>query len=227
MFMGEKEKKVESWLQQLCGDDARLFDVLSSSLYFDPIAALPKEDLGVLIEATEKSVKDDDYEEAIRKYRWVLDKAIFEATQHQEEKDRYIRLIQDLLSKSTQVTEKARGKAEKEGRTNRFGGIGRGPEYCKFVSERIEDFLEVGRHFYDERLKMLGEEERGEARVVGRRERRRKEETEEKREGKRDRKGEKERREKIVEEDREEGRERQREKETGEARRKKILEARK
>jgi len=225
--MEEKEKKEESWLQQLCGDDARLFDVLSSSLYFDPIAALPKEDLGVLIEATEKSVKDEDYEEAIRKYRWVLDKAIFEGTQHQEEKDRYIKLIQDLLSKSTQVTEKARGKAEKEGRTNRFGGIGRGPEYCKFVSERIEDFLEVGRHFYDERLKMLGEEERGEARVVERRERRRKEETEEKREGKRDRKGEKERREKIVKEDREEERERQREKETGEARRKKILEARK
>jgi hypothetical protein len=69
----EKEEKQESWLQQLCGDDAELYDVLSSSLPFDPIAALPKEDLGVLIDAAEKSVKDEDYEEAIRKYRSVVE----------------------------------------------------------------------------------------------------------------------------------------------------------
>ncbi len=221
--MGEKEKKEENWLRQLCGDDAKLYDVLSSSLFLDPIAALPKEDLGVLIEAAEKSVKDENYEEAIRKYRWVLDKAIFEATQHQEEKDRYIKLIQDLLSKSTQATEKVREKAEKEGRTDRFGSFGRGTEYCKFVSERIEDVLEVARHFYDESLKVLGEKERGEGRLKERGDQERKEE---KREEKRDKKGEKERREKGVEEDREEEREKQREKETGEARRKKILEAR-
>jgi predicted RNA-binding protein with RPS1 domain len=226
--MGEKEKKEESWLRQLCGDDVKLYDVLASSLFFDPIAALPKEDLGVLIEAAEKSVKDANYEEAITKYRWALDKAIFEATQHQEEKDRYIKLIQDLLSKSTQATEKVREKAEKEGRIDRLGSLGRGTEYCKFVSERIEDVLEVARHFYDETLKVLGEKERGETRLEEKREQRRKEDTERKKpEEKRDKKGEKERREKGVEEDREEERERQREKETGEARRKKILEARK
>jgi hypothetical protein len=200
--MGEKEKKEESWLQQLCGDDAKLYDVLASSLPFDPIAALPKEDLRVLIEAAEKSVKDENYEQAIRKYRLVVDKAIFEATQHQEEKDRYIKIIQDLVSKSAQATEKVKEKVEKEGPTDRVAALERGTEYCKFVSERIEDVLEVARHFYDERLKILGEKERGEERLGEKREKRRKEETEAKREEKR-------------------------ETETGEARRKKILEARK
>ena len=226
--MGEKEKKEESWLQQLCGDDAKLYDVLSSSLPFDPIAALPKEDLGILIEAAEKSVKDENYEEAVRKYRSVVDKAIFEATQHLEEKDRYIKLIQDLLSKSAQATEKVKEKVEKEGRADRVASLERRTENCKFVSERIEDVLEVARQFYDERLRILGEKERGEGRPEEKSGERRKEDTErEKREEKRDKKGEKERREKRAEEDREEEREKQREKETGEARREKILEARK
>jgi len=227
LLMGEEEKKEESWLQQLCGSDVKLYDVLATSLYMDPIAAIPKEDLGILIEAAEKSVKDENYEEAIGKYRWALDKAIFEATQHQEEKDRYIKLIQDLASKSTQATEKVREKAEKEGRTA-FSGLGRSPEYCKFVSERIEDVLEVAGHFYGEKLKTVGEKERGEGRLKEIAEKRRKEDAgREKREEKRDKKGEKKKTEERVEEDREEEREKQREKETGEERRKKILEARK
>jgi hypothetical protein len=226
--MGEKEKKEENWLQQLCGDDVKLYDVLSSSLPFNPIAALPKEDLGILIEAAEKSVKDENYEEAIRKYRTVVDKAIFEATQHQEEKDRYIKLIQDLLSKNAQATEKLKEKVEKEGRADRVATLERRTEYCKFVSERIEDVLEVARRFYDERLEILGEKERGEGRVEEKRDKRGKEDLErQKREEKRDKKGEKKEREKRTEEDREEEREKQREKETGEARRKRILEARK
>ena len=225
--MGGKERKEESWLQQLCGDDAKLYDVLSSSLYLDPIAGMPKEDLGKLIEAAEKSVKDEDYEEAIRLYRSVADKAIFEATQHQEEKDRYIKVIQDLVPKTAQATDKLKGKLGKEGLTDRLAALERGTEYSKFLSERIEDVLEVASHFYGERLKMLGERETEEGRLEEKSERRRKERAEAEKEEKRDKKGEKERRDKRVEEDREEEREKQREKETGEARRKKILEARK
>jgi hypothetical protein len=225
--MGEKVKKEESWLQQLCGGDVKLYDVLSSSLYLNPIAGLPKEDLGTLIEAAEKSVKDEDYEEAIRLYKSIADKAIFEATQHQEEKDRYIKVIQDLVSKRTQAAEKLKEKLEKEGLTDYVAALERGTEYNKFLSERIEDVLEVAFHYYGERSKTLGEKEREEGRLEEKSERRRKERAEAEKEEKRDKKGEKERREKRVEEDREEEREKQREKETGEARRKKILEARK
>jgi hypothetical protein len=226
--MGEKEEKEENWLRQLCGDDAKLYDFLASCLYFDPMAAIPKEDLGILIEEAEKSVKDEKYQEAIWKYRFVVDKAIFEATQRQEEKDRYIKVIQDLVSKSAQAREKLKEKLEKEGLTDRVAALERGTEYSKFLSERIEDVLEVARHFYDERLKILGEKGREEGRLEQKRAKRRKEDTErEKREEKRDKKGEKERREERVEEDREEERIEKREKETGEARRIKILEARK
>jgi hypothetical protein len=227
LLMGGKEKKEESWLQQLCGGDVKLYDVLSSSLYLDPIAGLPKEDLGILTEAVEKSVKDEDYEEAIRLYRSAVDKAIFEATQHQEEKDRYIKVIQDLVSKRARATEKLKEKAEKEGLTDRVAALERGTEGSKFLSERIEDVLEVASHFYGERLKTMGEKEREEGRLQEKSERRGKERAEAEKEEKRDKKEEKERREKGVEEDREEERERQREKETGEARRRKILETRK
>jgi len=205
----------------------KLCDVLSSSLYLDPVAGLPKEDLGMLIEAVEKSVKDEDYEKAIRLYKSAVEKAIFEATQHQEEKDRYITVIQDLVSKRAQATEKLKEKLEKEGLTDRLAAFERGTEDSKFLNERIEDVLQVACHFYGEILKTVGEKKREEGRLEEKSERRRKERSEAEKEDKSDKKREKERREKGVEEDREEERERQREKETGEARRRKILEARK
>jgi len=222
----EEEEKEESWLRQLCRGDAKLYDVLAGSLPLDPMAAISKEDLGALTEEAEKSVKDENYEQAIRKYRLVLDKAIFEATQHQEEKDRYIKVIQDLMSKTAQAAERAKEKVEKEGRADRVASLERRIEYCRFVSERIEDVLDVASHFYNERLEILGEKERGEARRGAVREKRTKEEREEGRGGKRDKKRGKERREERLEEDREEEREEKGEKETGEERRKKILEAR-
>ena len=224
--MVEEEEKEESWLWQLCRGDTRLYDVLAGSLPLDPIAAISKEDLGALTEKAEKSVKDENYEEAIWKYRLVRDKAIFEATQHQDEKDRYIKIIQDIVSKTVQATERAKEKVEKEGRTDRVASLERRIEYCRFVSERIEDVLEVARHFYDERLEILGAKERGEARRGAIGEKRTKEERKEGRGEKRDKKRENEKREKILEEGREEEREEKEEKDRGEERREKILKAR-
>ena len=220
-------KKEESWLQQLCRGDVKLYDVLSSSLYLNPIAGMPKGDLGILIEAAEESLKDEDYEEAIRSYKSIADKAIFEATQHQEEKERYIKVIQDLVSKRTQATKRLKEKLEKQGPTDYVAALDKEIEYNKFLNERTEDVLEVASYYYGERSKTLGEKEREEGRLEEKSERRRKERAEAEKEEKRDKKGEKEKREKRAEEDREEEREKQREKETGEERRKKILETRK
>lgn len=133
-------------------------------LYLDPRAAISKEDLGILIDEAEKSVKDDKGKEAVDKYGLALDKAIFEATQHQEEKDRYIKVIQDLVSKSAQATQKLKEKAEKEGLAPYAAGLERRIERYRFVSERIKDVMEVASHFYNETLEILGEKERGEAR---------------------------------------------------------------
>ena len=123
---------------------------------------------------------------------------------------------------------KLKEKAEKEGLTD---GVccpwRKRTKDSTFLSERIEDVLEVASHFYGERLKTMGEKEREEGRLQEKSERRGRERAEAEKEEKRDKKEEKERREKGVEEDREEERERQREKQTGEARRKKILETRK
>jgi hypothetical protein len=189
------------------------------------MAAISKEDLGILIEQAEKSVKDENFEEAVWKYRLVVNKAIFEATQHQEEKDRYIKVMQDLLSKTAQATERAKEEVEKEGRTDRVVFFVKTLEDCKFVSERIEDVLEVASRFYNERLQILGEKEKGEERREATRTDRLKEDREEERQEKRDKKQEKEKTEKRREEDKEEKREEGEEKEKGEERREKILKA--
>ena len=162
----------------------------------------------------------------MEKYGLALDKAIFEATQHQEEKDRYIKAIQDLVSKSAPATQKVKQKAEREGLVSYTAGLERRIERYGFVGERIKDVLEVASHFYNETLEIHGEKERGEARRSARREERSEQEREEKGEEKRDKKRDKERRGERLEEDREEEREKKREKETGEARRERILEER-
>jgi hypothetical protein len=222
LFMGGEEKKEADWLRELCRGDSRLYDVLANTLYLDPKAAISKEDLGILIEKAEKSAKDDKTKEAVQKYGLALDKAIFEATQHQEEKQSYIETIQDLVSKSVQATQKLKEKAEKEGIAPYAAGLERRIGCYRFVSEKIIDVMEVASHFYNERLEMLKEKDRGEARRSARAEERSKVGKEEKWDKKRD----KQRREERLEEDREEEREEKREKEKGGARREKILQER-
>jgi hypothetical protein len=167
--MQKKEEKDEDLLKELCGDDAKLYDVLGSILYFDPMAAIPKKDLKILIKETEKSVKNGNYEEASQKYRQVMDKAIFDATQNPMEKSKYVKVIQDLASKAVHATEKTKEKVEKKGLTKYASSFRRRIDNYKFMSERTEDVLNVASHFYNERLEELGAKERQEARRDSRR----------------------------------------------------------
>jgi hypothetical protein len=160
----EKEAKEESLLKELCGDDAKLYDVLAHNLYLDPIAAISKKDLEILIEEAEESIKDRNYEEATWKHKLVVDKAIFEATQNPGERSRYIKVIQDLVSEAIHANEKAKEKVEKEGRMDRATSLERRIENYKFMSKRIEDVTNVASQFYNEQLVIRGEKDRQEAR---------------------------------------------------------------
>ena len=237
----KKEEREESLLKELCGDDAKLYDLLSRRLYFDPIAAIPNVDLESLIEEAEKSIEDEDYHKVMQKYRTALDKALFEATQNLGERARYIKVIQDLASRAAKVREKVE---EKEGfaSSSLEGRI----KYYEFMSERIEDVIKIASLFYNERLEVLGaverrdvrrkerekvdkEEDRAEReakegrearrRGMGRRERR-EAEKEDKREEKIEKEGKEARREEAIKAEREENRIDEREKERRDARRK-------
>jgi hypothetical protein len=147
----EEEGGEGSWLKELCGDDAELYGLLSGSLYLDPIAALPKVDLESLIEEAENSVKNENFREAMNKYRTVVNKALFEATQSSRDGD--IKVIQDLASRAVKVIEKAKEKGEKEGFVSPSleGRI----KYYELMSERIEDVVKMASLFYNDRLEVL------------------------------------------------------------------------
>ena len=157
-------QKEEDLLKELCAGDAKLLAALERTLYLDPIAAISSKDLEILVEEAEKSIRDGNYEEAIRKYSVVVDKAIFEATQNPEERSKYIKVIQDLASKTIHATEKAKEKAEKKGLTDHAASLEKNIEHYKFVSKRIDDVVNVAAHFYNEKLAMLADVERREAR---------------------------------------------------------------
>jgi hypothetical protein len=223
----KKEEKEEDLLKKLCGEDTKLYDLLSQSLYLDPKASISKTDLKILVEEAEKSVGAEDYREAMAKYRSALDKAIFEATQNPGEIDRYIKVIQDLASKNAKVIEKAKEKGEKEGFAS--PSLGGRMKYYESMSERSEDVIRIASLFYNERLEEFGES----ARALGREARRGKrqdaeraverEETEAKEKREARRKGmEKGERKEAGREDKEIEK---KEKERGETRRKERIEA--
>ena len=155
----KKEEKEESLLKELCGDDAKLYNFLSNYLYLNPSAAISKKDLDILTEEAEKSCN----------FRPAVDKAIFEGAQNLGEMERYIKVIQNLASKTIHATEQEKEKVEKEGLIDRAASLGRRIEHHKFMSERAEDIINVASKFYNEILVELGENLRKEARGEERR----------------------------------------------------------
>src|SRR4030042_3432395 len=155
----KKEEKEESLLKELCGDDAKLYDFLSYYMYERPLAAISKKDLDILTEEAEKTGN----------FRPAVDKAIFEAAQNPGERERYIKVIQNLASKTIHATGQEKEKVEKEGLTDYAASLGRTIENQKFMSERTEDVISVASKFYNETLVELGENERRETRGEERR----------------------------------------------------------
>jgi len=150
----KEEEKEESLLKELCRDDAELYDFLSHNLYENPLTAISEKNLDVLTEEAERSGN----------FGPAVDKAIFEGAQNPGERERYIKVIQNLASKSVHATEQEKEKAEKAGLTQRASDLVRRIEYQKFMSERTEDIINVASLFYNERLLGLGEDARREAR---------------------------------------------------------------
>ena len=156
----KKEEKEESFLKELCGDDAKLYDFLSYYMYVRPLEAISKKDLDILIEEAEKSGN----------FRPAVDKAIFEAAQNPGERERYIKVIQNLVSKAIPAMKQKKEKAEKEGLTDWGASLGRRIEHQKFMGERTEDIINIASKFYHETLVEQGENERREKRREKRKE---------------------------------------------------------
>ncbi len=218
----KKEEKEEDLLKELCGNDAKMYDLLSQTLRLDPKAAISKTDLNILIEEAEKNVRDEDYQKAMQKYRTALDKAIFEASQG--EMGRYIKVIQDLASKTAKVTEKEKEKREKEGYAS--SSLEERIKRYEFMCQRTEDAIKIASLYYNEKLEKLEAIEGREARRQERRDADSKEEMEdrkarERREARRKEMGRGERK----EAEREDKAEEKKEKERREARRKEGIEA--
>jgi len=160
----KKEEQVEeqvekSLLQELCGDDAQLYDFLTNHLVIDPAAGISEESLDFLTAEGEKSGN----------FTQAVDKAIFEGAQKPEERERYIKVIQDLASKTIHTTELEKEKCEKEGLTDRAASLAHRIEKQQFLSDRAKDIINVASRFYNENLLELEENVRREARAVTRR----------------------------------------------------------
>ena len=150
----KEEKQEVSLLKELCGDDVKLYEFLSSYLYMNPLTAISEKSLDILTEEAEKSCD----------YRPAVDKAIFECSQKPGEREYYIRVIHNFASKTIQARSQEKERVEKEGLVDQAASLGRRIEHQKFINERAEDIINVASKFYNERLMELGENARREAR---------------------------------------------------------------
>jgi aspartate beta-hydroxylase len=149
-----KKEKEESLLKELCRNDAKLYNFACNNMYENPLTAISEKDLDTLIIEAEKSGN----------FGPAVDKAIFEGAQNPAERERYIKVVQDLASKTIQATEQEKEKAEKAGLTERASDLDRRIENQKMMSERTDDVMNVATKFYNEKLVGLGEEARREER---------------------------------------------------------------
>jgi len=157
--MAQKEEKEENLLKEQCGDDAELYAFLCHTLYLDPTQAISKTDLEILIEEADESAKNENYENAFRKYQRAVSKAIFEVTQNPSGKSGYIKVIQNLAPKTAKMIEKVKEKAESEGLAERAQQLEKEITNYEFLSRRLEDVTRIASLYYNERLK-LGEMDR-------------------------------------------------------------------
>jgi hypothetical protein len=155
-----EERKEEGLLKELCRDDIKLYSFLSNYLLVDPLEGISKKDLDILTEEGEKSGD----------FRPAIEKAIFETAQNPDERERYIKAIQNLASKTIHATKQEKETAEKEGFTDRADFLEKKIEDQKFLIERTDDIINVASKFYNERLLELGEIERKSARLKERQE---------------------------------------------------------
>jgi hypothetical protein len=155
----KKEEKEDNLLNELCGGDEKLRDFLGINLCENPLTAVPATDLDALIDEGEKSGN----------YRPAMDKAIFEGSQNLGEKEKYIKVIRDLASRTIHAIEQQEEKAKKEGLTSRVATLETRIEAQRFMSERADDIMSVAARFYSEKLLELGEDARREVRERERR----------------------------------------------------------
>jgi len=159
----KKEEEVvveENLLKELCCNDVKLYDFLTNHLVVDPASGISEKSIDILTEEGEKSGN----------FTQAVDKAIFEGAQHPGERDRYIKLIQTLALKTIHTAEIEKEKVEKQGLTDRAASIVRRIENQKFMNDRAEDIVKVASTFYHEKLLVLEEDKRREARGLERRE---------------------------------------------------------
>ena len=139
----KKEEKEGNFLKDLCGGDARLYDCLTNNMYENPLTAIPNKDLDVLTAEAENSGR----------FGLAVDKAIFEAARNPGERERYVKVIQDLASKSSRATEQEKEKLEKEGHADLTASLERIIKDQRLISERAEDVIDVASKFYQEKLR--------------------------------------------------------------------------
>ncbi len=146
----KEEKKELSLLEELCGGDAELHDCLSGYLFVNPLAGISKKDIDTLTGEGEKSGD----------FRPAMDKAIFEGSQNPGEREKYIKVIQNLALKTIHATEQKIEQAEKEGLTNQAASLKGVIKKQQFLSERAGNVLNIASRYYNEELVEQGEKGR-------------------------------------------------------------------
>ena len=143
----ERQEKEISLLQQWCQGDSKLYDWVSKTLYLEPVGGIFDQSIDVL---TAEGIASGDFRPAI-------DKALFESSQKPAEKEKYVKIIRDLVSRAIVETERELKTGEHDSEHTDF--LKKRIENRKYLGEKVEAILDVATKFYKERLEDMARRE--------------------------------------------------------------------
>ena len=129
-------------LKEMCPDE-ELFYAASRSLYLEPDKQLPDAPIEGMISDAEEALRKGEDKKAFWKFRSAFDKAVFEATRHKDERDRYFHIAEESISKALAAAEHIRAEGQIEGLNDLIKAM-------MVLRGKLDEFINVASSYYAE-----------------------------------------------------------------------------
>lgn len=129
-------------LKDMCADE-EMYYAASRSLYLEPDRQLPDTPIESLISDAEEAHEKGEDKRSFWKFRLAFDKAVFEATRHKDERERYSNVAKESISEALAAAERLRAKGQ-------ITGLEDLAKAMEILRRRLGEFIDVASHYYSE-----------------------------------------------------------------------------
>jgi hypothetical protein len=120
-----------------------MYGIACRSLYLEPDKQLPAVPVEEVFSDAEKALKGGEDGKAFWRFRMAFDKAIYEATRH-EEREHYARMARESISKALTAAENLKAKGSSAPGLEEYANA------LSILGKRLDEFIAIATHYYSE-----------------------------------------------------------------------------